>query len=128
MKEITFTADEALIEQARLAAQQDNKTLDQAFQEWLAEYVRRANRAGMKWEDEVVEEVRKARDAYAARFNYDVAAMCKDLEAKEQTRRSKIAEPEPKDARDARDGRIIDANAKRLNREARAVLGYQELP
>lgn len=30
--------------------------------------------------------------------------------------------------RDARDAKIINANAKRLNAEARDVLGYQRLP
>jgi hypothetical protein len=29
--------------------------------------------------DPVVEEVRKVREEYAARFNYDIAAICKDL-------------------------------------------------
>ena len=44
MKEITLTADEALIEEARAAARYGNTTLDQAFQEWLVEYTRRVNR------------------------------------------------------------------------------------
>ncbi len=29
--------------------------------------------------DPVVEEIRKAREEYAARFNYDLRAICKDL-------------------------------------------------
>jgi len=37
--------------------------------------------------DEIVEEVRAAREAYAARFNYDLAEMFKDLKSKEQTNR-----------------------------------------
>jgi hypothetical protein len=45
MKEITLTADEALIEEARLVAKHRNETLDHAFQEWLVEYTRRVNRA-----------------------------------------------------------------------------------
>jgi hypothetical protein len=45
MKEVTLTADEALIEEARVAAKYGNKTLDQAFQEWLLEFTRRVNRA-----------------------------------------------------------------------------------
>jgi len=32
-----------------------------------------------KWEDEIVEEVRAIRDAYARRFDYDVRAICRDL-------------------------------------------------
>jgi hypothetical protein len=36
--------------------------------------------------DPIVDEVRKARDAYAAQFNYDLDAMVRDLQ--EQQRRS----------------------------------------
>jgi hypothetical protein len=42
-----------------------------------------------------VEEVRTAREAYAARFNYDLAAMYKDLKAKEQAHGRNIAELHP---------------------------------
>ena len=45
MKQITLSADEALIEEARIAARYGNTTLDQAFQEWLVEYTRGMNRA-----------------------------------------------------------------------------------
>jgi hypothetical protein len=31
------------------------------------------------WEDPIVEEVRKIREEHAARFGYDLAAICKDL-------------------------------------------------
>jgi hypothetical protein len=37
----------------------------------------------MGWQDPIVEEVRKARDAYAKRFNYDLDAIYRDLKAKE---------------------------------------------
>jgi hypothetical protein len=40
----------------------------------------------MTWSDPIVEEVRRARDAYAARFNYDLRAIYRDL--KEQEKRS----------------------------------------
>ena len=40
----------------------------------------------MMWSDPIVEEVRRARDAYAARFNYDLRAIYRDL--KEQEKRS----------------------------------------
>jgi hypothetical protein len=40
----------------------------------------------MSWSDPIVEEVRRARDAYAARFNYDLRAIFLDL--KEQEKRS----------------------------------------
>ena len=48
----------------------------------------------MNSKDEIVDEVRGARVAYAARFNYDLAEMYKDLKAKEQTR-SNIAALQP---------------------------------
>jgi len=41
MKNITLSADEALIEQARQTAKARHQTLNQAFREWLADYTRR---------------------------------------------------------------------------------------
>jgi len=38
------------------------------------------------WEDPIVEEVRKVREAHAAKFNYDLQAIYRDL--KEQERKS----------------------------------------
>ncbi len=38
MKNITLSADETLIEQARLVAQARHKTLNAAFREWLEQY------------------------------------------------------------------------------------------
>jgi hypothetical protein len=38
MKNVTLSADEALIEQARLVAQSQHKTLNSAFREWLSQY------------------------------------------------------------------------------------------
>lgn len=38
----------------------------------------------MKWKDEIVEEVRTAREAYAAQFDYDLARMFEDLKKKEE--------------------------------------------
>lgn len=38
MKNITLSADEDLIEQARLVARAQRKTLNQAFREWLAQF------------------------------------------------------------------------------------------
>ena len=40
----------------------------------------------MTWSDPIVDEVRRARDAYAAGFNYDLRAIYRDL--KEQEKRS----------------------------------------
>ena len=49
----------------------------------------------MNPKDVIVEEVRTVRDAYAARFNYDLAEMYKDLKAKEQARSRSIAPLQP---------------------------------
>ena len=40
----------------------------------------------MKSKDEIVDEVRAVREAYAARFNYDLAKIYEDLKTKEQAR------------------------------------------
>jgi hypothetical protein len=36
------------------------------------------------WTDEIVEETRKARDQYAAKFNYDLQAIFRDLKKHEE--------------------------------------------
>jgi len=41
-------------------------------------------RIDMVWQDPIVEEVRKARDAYAKQFKYDLDAIYHDLKAKER--------------------------------------------
>jgi hypothetical protein len=38
----------------------------------------------MTWSDPIVDEVRRARDAYAARFNYDLRAIFRDLKEQEK--------------------------------------------
>ena len=35
------------------------------------------------WKDEIVEEVRKAREEYAAKFNHDIDAIYKDFKRRE---------------------------------------------
>ena len=44
-KNITFTADEALIEEAREAARSENTTLNEQFRLWLEEYARQRRAA-----------------------------------------------------------------------------------
>jgi predicted transcriptional regulator len=39
MKNVTLSADDALIEQARLVARAQHKTLNAVFREWLREFV-----------------------------------------------------------------------------------------
>jgi hypothetical protein len=48
------------------------------------------------WKDEIVEEVRRNRDAYAARFNYDLNAIYQDLKAKESRSKRKLVSFSPK--------------------------------
>ncbi|MDI6768339.1 MAG: hypothetical protein QMD04_01530 [Anaerolineales bacterium] len=48
------------------------------------------------WKDEIVEEVRRHRDAYAARFNYDLDAIYRDLKAKERKSKRKLVSFSPR--------------------------------
>ena len=45
----------------------------------------------MSWSDPIVDEVRRARDAYAARFNYDLRAIFRDLQEQEKRSGRKLA-------------------------------------
>jgi hypothetical protein len=49
----------------------------------------------MQYRDEIVEEVRAVREANAARFNYDVRKICKDLQAREQEHPERLASLKP---------------------------------
>ena len=42
MKNVTLSADEALIEQARAVARAQHKTLNVAFREWLRDFVQQS--------------------------------------------------------------------------------------
>jgi hypothetical protein len=44
----------------------------------------------MTWKDEIVEEVRKIRDKEAAKFDYDISAICKDIRQKQAESGRKI--------------------------------------
>jgi hypothetical protein len=46
--------------------------------------------------DPIVEEVRKARDEYAKRFNYDLDAICRDLQEKQRLSHRKVLSLPPK--------------------------------
>ena len=48
------------------------------------------------WEDEIVEEVRKVRDEYAARFDYDLEAIYNDIKEQEKQSRRKFVSLPPK--------------------------------
>jgi hypothetical protein len=45
----------------------------------------------MTWSDPIVDEVRRSRDAYAARFNYDLRAIVRDLQEQEKRSGRKLA-------------------------------------
>jgi beta-N-acetylglucosaminidase len=48
------------------------------------------------WNDEIVEETRKTRDEYAAKFNHDLTAIYKDLREQQNRAEHKIANLPPK--------------------------------
>jgi hypothetical protein len=49
------------------------------------------------WTDEIVEETRKTREEYAARFNYDLEAIYEDLKRQEQQSKRKIVSLPPRE-------------------------------
>ena len=48
------------------------------------------------FKDPIIEEVRKARDEYAKRFNYDLDAICQDLKNKQEQPGKKVVSFPPK--------------------------------
>jgi len=46
--------------------------------------------------DPIVAEVRKAREAYAKKFNYDIKAMCSDLKKRQTQNAKKVISLPPK--------------------------------
>jgi len=59
VKNITLSADEDLIEQAREIAREEHTTLNAAFREWLAQYTARKDLA--KRFDEIMERTKYVR-------------------------------------------------------------------
>lgn len=57
MKNITLSADEHLIERARLTAQAQHKTLNAAFREWLEDFV--AKSGSLAEYDQLMERLRR---------------------------------------------------------------------
>jgi hypothetical protein len=51
------------------------------------------------WEDPIVAEVRKVREAHAARFNYDLKAIYQDLKQQEQASEQVFVSYPPRPAR-----------------------------
>jgi hypothetical protein len=46
--------------------------------------------------DPIVAEIRKTRDEYASRFNYDLHAMCEDLRRKQKLRGARVVSYPPR--------------------------------
>lgn len=59
MTRVTFSADEHLLEQARLIARAQHKTLNDAFREWLELYTARAG-AGPEF-DSIMQQLHRVR-------------------------------------------------------------------
>ena len=55
----------------------------------------------MTWKDEIVEEVRKVREEHAAKFGYDISAICADIRRKQ-----------------AKDGRKIVSTRKNVEKKS----------
>ncbi len=68
MKNITLSADEALIEAARAQARADNTTLNEQFRRWLSEY---AHKQKMAQYDAVMKELRGKIDTGGRKFTRD---------------------------------------------------------
>ncbi len=68
MKNITLSADEALIEAARAQARADNTTLNEQFRRWLAGYARKERMARY---DAVMKELRGKIDTGGRKFTRD---------------------------------------------------------
>jgi hypothetical protein len=46
--------------------------------------------ASMTWDDEIVDEVRRVRDEHAAKFDYDIAAICAGIRRKQAESKGKV--------------------------------------
>lgn len=46
--------------------------------------------------DPIIEEVRKVRDAYAKAFNYDLDAICRDLQERQRASKRRVVSLPPK--------------------------------
>lgn len=52
----------------------------------------------MTWRDPIVEEMRKLREEYAARFGFDLEAICRDLHAREAAHPERLVSRKPRPA------------------------------
>lgn len=69
MRNITFSADEKLIEAARERARDENSTLNEEFRRWLEQYARREERSAVAMQ--VIEDIRARVRTGGRRFTRD---------------------------------------------------------
>lgn len=62
----------------------------------------------MIWNDEIVEEVRKIRDKHAAKFDYDISAICADIRRKQKESGRKVVSF-VKDKEESKDSDLLKA-------------------
>jgi hypothetical protein len=64
----------------------------------------------MTWKDEIVEEVRRVREEHAAKFNYDISAICADIRRKQaESGRIVVSLVKDKKERDGKESDILKA-------------------
>jgi hypothetical protein len=54
----------------------------------------------MTWNDEIVDEVRRVRNEYAEKFNYDISAICADIRQKQAASKHKIVAVNEQEVKD----------------------------
>lgn len=62
----------------------------------------------MTWNDEIVEEVREIRDKHAAKFDYDISAICADIRRKQKEGGRKVV-LFVKDEKESKDSDLLKA-------------------
>ncbi len=48
------------------------------------------------WKDSIIEEIRKHRDEYSKKFDYDLHAICKDIRQKQGQDNRRVVAPRPR--------------------------------
>lgn len=66
------------------------------------------------WQDPIVEEIRRYREEYAAQFNYDLDAICRDLRDQEKKSAAKPVSLPPRAQRTRKEskGKSADSDKK----------------
>jgi hypothetical protein len=72
------------------------------------------------WEDPIVAEIRKIRDEHAAKFNYDIAAICADIRRQEKESGRQYVTYPPRRPESAVEASAPKAKGKRRKKRAKA--------